>query len=64
MRQPSYEGPVTQEHILSGMRLPALKDYYRMVAPLRELAAIRSITFDVVPALLVRIRASASTPAH
>jgi len=36
MHQPFYEDLVTQEHILPWVRLHALKDYYGMVALLRE----------------------------
>ena len=36
MHQPYYEDLVTHEHILPWVRLHALKDYYGMVALLRE----------------------------
>ena len=36
MHQPYYEDLATREHILPWVRLHALKDYYGMVALLRE----------------------------
>ena len=45
MHQPYYEDLVTREHILPWVRLHALKDYFGMVALLREFPAIR-MTFN------------------
>src|SRR3954471_1181348 len=58
MHQPFYEDLVTQEHILPWVRLHALKDYYGMVALLREFPEIR-VTFNLVPSLLVQLEAFA-----
>src|SRR6185436_12414847 len=58
MHQPFYEDLVTHEHILPWVRLHALKDYYGMVALLREFPAIRA-TFNLVPSLLVQLEAFA-----
>jgi alpha-amylase/alpha-mannosidase (GH57 family) len=59
MHQPYYEDLVTREHILPWVRLHALKDYYGMVALLREFPAIR-VTFNLVPSLLVQLEAFAA----
>ena len=48
MHQPFYEDLVTREHILPWVRLHALKDYYGMVALLREFPDVR-VTFNLVP---------------
>ena len=63
MHQPYYEDLVTREHILPWVRLHALKDYYGMVALLREFPAIR-MTFNLVPSLLVQLEAFAGNRAH
>ncbi|MEO8260071.1 MAG: glycoside hydrolase family 57 protein [Acidobacteriota bacterium] len=63
MHQPFYEDLVTQEHILPWVRLHALKDYYGMVALLREFPDVR-ITFNLVPSLLVQLEAFAENRAH
>jgi alpha-amylase/alpha-mannosidase (GH57 family) len=63
MHQPYYEDLVTREHILPWVRLHALKDYYGMVALLREFPAIR-MTFNLVPSLLVQLEAFAANRAH
>src|ERR671927_262067 len=47
MHQPFYEDLVTQEHILPWVRLHALKDYYGMVALLREFPNVK-MTFNLV----------------
>ena len=60
MHQPYYEDLVTHEHILPWVRLHALKDYYGMVALLREFPAVR-MTFNLVPSLLVSSRPSPPT---
>ena len=54
MHQPFYEDLVTREHILPWVRLHALKDYYGMVALLREFPNVR-VTFNLVPSLLVQL---------
>jgi len=58
MHQPYYEDLVTREHILPWVRLHGLKDYYGMVALLREFPGIR-MTFNLVPSLLVQLQAFA-----
>src|SRR5437870_11018715 len=58
MHQPYYEDLVTREHILPWVRLHALKDYYGMVALLREFPNVR-MTFNLVPSLLVQLQAFA-----
>ncbi|MEP7307631.1 MAG: glycoside hydrolase [Acidobacteriota bacterium] len=63
MHQPFYEDLVTHEHILPWVRLHALKDYYGMVALLREFPDVR-ITFNLVPSLLVQLEAFATDQAH
>jgi alpha-amylase/alpha-mannosidase (GH57 family) len=63
MHQPFYEDLVTQEHILPWVRLHALKDYYGMVALLREFPDIRA-TFNLVPSLLVQLEAFAEDRAR
>src|SRR5205085_10650513 len=54
MHQPYYEDLVSREHILPWVRLHALKDYYGMVALLREFPSVR-MTFNLVPSLLVQL---------
>ena len=63
MHQPFYEDLVTREHILPWVRLHALKDYYGMVALLREFPAVRA-TFNLVPSLLVQLEAFAADRAR
>src|SRR5688572_30122743 len=63
MHQPYYEDLVTREHILPWVRLHGLKDYYGMVALLREFPAIR-MTFNLVPSLLVQLEAYAANRAR
>lgn len=58
MHQPYYEDLVTREHILPWVRLHALKDYFGMVALLREFPSVR-MTFNLVPSLLVQLEAFA-----
>jgi alpha-amylase/alpha-mannosidase (GH57 family) len=59
MHQPYYEDLVTREHILPWVRLHALKDYYGMVALMREFPQVR-VTFNLVPSLLVQLEAFAA----
>jgi alpha-amylase/alpha-mannosidase (GH57 family) len=63
MHQPFYEDLVTREHIMPWVRLHALKDYYGMVALLREFPSIRA-TFNLVPSLLVQLEAFAADRAR
>jgi alpha-amylase/alpha-mannosidase (GH57 family) len=58
MHQPSYQDLATGEHIMPWVRLHALKDYYGMVALLREFPDVR-MTFNLVPSLLAQIEAFA-----
>lgn len=59
MHQPFYQDLVTGEHILPWVRLHALKDYWGMVALLREFPAVKA-TFNLVPSLLVQVEAFAA----
>ena len=63
MHQPFYEDLATGEHILPWVRLHALKDYYGMVALLREFPGVK-VTFNLVPSLLVQLEAFAAGRAH
>jgi alpha-amylase/alpha-mannosidase (GH57 family) len=63
MHQPYYEDLVTREHILPWVRLHGLKDYFGMVALLREFPAVR-MTFNLVPSLLVQLEAFAANRAR
>src|SRR6266699_7181649 len=63
MHQPYYEDLVTREHILPWVRLHAIKDYYGMVAILREFPDVR-LTFNLVPSLLVQLEAFAADRAR
>ena len=58
MHQPYYEDLATGEHILPWVRMHALKDYYGMVALLREFPKVK-LTFNLVPSLLVQLEAFA-----
>ena len=63
MHQPYYEDLATGEHIMPWVRLHALKDYFGMVALLREFPKVR-MTFNLVPSLLVQIQAFADANAR
>src|SRR5260221_7543915 len=63
MHQPYYEDLVTREHILPWVRLHALKDYYGMVALLREFPGVK-MTFNLVPSMLVQLEAFAANQAR
>jgi alpha-amylase/alpha-mannosidase (GH57 family) len=63
MHQPFYQDLVSGEHILPWVRLHALKDYYGMVALLREFPDVR-VTFNLVPSLLVQLEAFAEDRAR
>jgi alpha-amylase/alpha-mannosidase (GH57 family) len=63
MHQPFYQDLVTGEHFLPWVRLHGLKDYYGMVALLREFPAVK-LTFTLVPSLLVQLEAFAADQAR
>lgn len=63
MHQPFYQDLVTGEHILPWVRLHALKDYWGMVALLREFPSVK-VTFNLVPSLLVQLDAFARDQAR
>src|SRR5687767_8153785 len=63
MHQPFYEDLAPRDHILPWVRLHALKDYYGMVALLREFPNIK-VTFNLVPSLLVQLEAFAECRAR
>ena len=63
MHQPFYQDLLTGEHILPWVRLHALKDYYGMVALLKEFPDVK-VTFNLVPSLLVQIEAFARDDAR
>src|SRR5688572_3017507 len=58
MHQPFYQDLLTGEHVLPWVRLHALKDYWGMVAVLREFPRVKA-TFNLVPSLLVQLEAFA-----
>jgi alpha-amylase/alpha-mannosidase (GH57 family) len=58
MHQPFYQDLVTGEHIMPWVRLHGIKDYWGMVALLREFPQVR-MTFNLVPSLLVQLEAFA-----
>ena len=63
MHQPFYQDLVTGEHILPWVRLHATKDYWGMVALLKEFPTVR-LTFNLVPSLLVQVEAFARDDAR
>jgi alpha-amylase/alpha-mannosidase (GH57 family) len=63
MHQPLYQDLLTGEHILPWVRLHALKDYWGMVALLREFPEMR-LTFNLVPSMLVQLEAFARDEAR
>jgi alpha-amylase/alpha-mannosidase (GH57 family) len=63
MHQPFYQDLVTGEHILPWVRLHGIKDYWGMVALLREFPGVR-MTFNLVPSLLVQLEAFAREEAR
>jgi alpha-amylase/alpha-mannosidase (GH57 family) len=63
MHQPFYQDLVTGDHILPWVRLHALKDYWGMVALLREFPTVK-VTFNLVPSLLVQLEAFANEQAR
>jgi len=54
MHQPFYQDLATGEHVLPWVRLHAIKDYWGMVALLREFPSVKA-TFNLVPSLLVQL---------
>ncbi len=63
MHQPYYEDLATGEHILPWVRLHAIKDYWGMVALLREFPRLR-VTFNLVPSLVAQVQAFAADTAR
>jgi alpha-amylase/alpha-mannosidase (GH57 family) len=63
MHQPFYQDLVTGEHILPWVRLHALKDYWGMVALMREFPDVR-VTFNLVPSMLLQLEAFARDEAR
>ena len=63
MHQPFYEDLATGEHILPWVRFHATKDYWGMVALLREFPGVKA-TFNLVPSLLVQLEAFAGDEAR
>ena len=63
MHQPFYQDLATGEHILPWVRYHGLKDYYGMVALLREFPTVK-VTFNLVPSLLVQLQAFARDEAR
>jgi alpha-amylase/alpha-mannosidase (GH57 family) len=63
MHQPFYQDLLTGEHMLPWVRLHALKDYWGMVAVLREFPGVKA-TFNLVPSLLVQLEAFARDEAR
>ena len=63
MHQPFYEDLATGEHVLPWVRFHAIKDYWGMVALLREFPGVKA-TFNLVPSLLVQLEAFADERAR
>jgi alpha-amylase/alpha-mannosidase (GH57 family) len=63
MHQPFYQDLLTGEHVLPWVRLHAIKDYWGMVALLREFPQVK-VTFNLVPSLLVQLEAFAREQAR
>jgi alpha-amylase/alpha-mannosidase (GH57 family) len=63
MHQPFYQDLVTGEHVLPWVRLHAIKDYWGMVALLREFPDVKA-TFNLVPSLLVQLESFARDEAR
>ncbi len=63
MHQPYYEDLATGEHVLPWVRMHGLKDYYGMVALMREFPQVK-LTFNLVPSLLVQLEAFAEDRAR
>jgi alpha-amylase/alpha-mannosidase (GH57 family) len=63
MHQPFYEDLATGEHVLPWVRFHAIKDYWGMVALLREFPAVKA-TFNLAPSLLVQLESYAREDAR
>ena len=63
MHQPFYQDLATGEHILPWVRLHAIKDYWGMVALLREFPHVKA-TFNLVPSMLVQLESFAKEEAR
>src|SRR5216110_3821344 len=63
MHQPFYKDLAEGVYAMPWVRLHALKDYYGMVAMLREFPDVR-LTFNLVPSLLVQLEAFAADRAR
>ena len=63
MHQPFYQDLLTGEHVLPWVRLHAIKDYWGMVALLREFPQVKAM-FNLVPSLLVQLEAFAQEQAR
>src|SRR4030095_8982801 len=63
MHQPFYQDLATGEHILPWVRFHGLKDYWGMVALLRDVPGVR-MTFNLVPSMLVQLEAFAREEAR
>jgi alpha-amylase/alpha-mannosidase (GH57 family) len=63
MHQPFYQDLATGEHVLPWVRLHAIKDYWGMVALLREFPTVKA-TFNLVPSLLVQLESFARNEAR
>ncbi|HLY19715.1 MAG TPA: glycoside hydrolase family 57 protein, partial [Bryobacteraceae bacterium] len=63
MHQPFYKDLASGEYKLPWTRMHALKDYYGMVAILREFPNVRQ-TFNLVPSMMVQVDEYARGEAH
>ncbi len=63
MHQPYYEDLATGEHVLPWVRMHGLKDYFGMVALMREFPQVK-LTFNLVPSLLVQLESFAEERAR
>src|SRR4051812_7442381 len=59
MHQPFYQDLATGEHVLPWVRFHAIKDYWGMVALLREFPTVRA-TVNLVQSLLVQLESFAN----
>src|SRR5580658_6390972 len=63
MHQPFYKDLASGEYKLPWTRMHALKDYYGMVAILKEFPDVRQ-TFNLVPSMMVQVEEYARGEAH
>lgn len=63
MHQPYYKDLVDDRYTMPWVRLHALKDYYGMVAMLRDFPSVH-VTFNLVPSLVSQLLDYASGAAH